>query len=97
MSSPWGLVLLFSLFLQLSAVCMAQDVQADARKADPSSTTSSPSSSTSSAPAQTHTIQVGLADHKFRPEVTTAAIGDVSSIFNVLIQDKRDLHDQNGS
>lgn len=54
---------------------------------DPASSTESPTTSsiapdqpspTNSAPAQTYTIQVGLADHKFKPEVTTANIGDVS-------------------
>jgi len=34
------------------------------------------SSSVVSGPAQTHTIQVGLADHKFVPNVTEAAVGD---------------------
>ncbi|EOA83928.1 uncharacterized protein SETTUDRAFT_21263 [Exserohilum turcica Et28A] len=52
---------------------------------DPASSTESPTTSsiapdqpspTNSAPAQTYTIQVGLADHKFKPEVTTANIGD---------------------
>ncbi|KAH8728955.1 hypothetical protein GQ44DRAFT_768822 [Phaeosphaeriaceae sp. PMI808] len=43
---------------------------------DTSSTVSNHPSSTSSAAAQTHTIQVGLADHKFKPEVTEAQVGD---------------------
>lgn len=33
-------------------------------------------SATSSAPAQTHTISVGI-DHKFKPDVTQAEIGDI--------------------
>jgi hypothetical protein len=33
-------------------------------------------SATSSAPAQTHTISVGI-DHKFQPDVTQAEIGDI--------------------
>ncbi|KAI2483607.1 hypothetical protein Ptr902_05924 [Pyrenophora tritici-repentis] len=42
----------------------------------PTSTISSTTSSTSSAAAQTHTIQVGLADHIFKPDTTVANIGD---------------------
>lgn len=34
-------------------------------------------SSTSISAQQTHTIQVGLLDHKMRPETTEAAIGDI--------------------
>ncbi|KAH7382595.1 hypothetical protein DE146DRAFT_760433 [Phaeosphaeria sp. MPI-PUGE-AT-0046c] len=51
-------------------------VTANARSPDPSMSTSTIASSTISAPAQTHTIQVGLADHKFKPEVTEANVGD---------------------
>jgi hypothetical protein len=51
----------------------------NARAPDPSTSISTQPSSTSSAPAQTHTVQVGLADHKFKPDVTEAAIGDVYS------------------
>jgi hypothetical protein len=77
------------LFTQLPAVCMAQDstsndaasVTANARV---SSSISSQASSTSSAPAQTHTVQVGLADHKFNPDVTEAEVGDVSNIPQIL-------------
>jgi hypothetical protein len=36
---------------------------------------------TSSAAAQTHTISVGNGDHKFRPDVTQAEIGDVNRLF----------------
>jgi plastocyanin len=54
----------------------AASVTANARA--PSST-SNQASSTSSAPAQTHTVQVGLADHKFNPNVTEAEVGDVSN------------------
>lgn len=35
-------------------------------------------SKTSSAPAQTFTVSVGNGDHKFRPDVIQAAVGDVS-------------------
>lgn len=35
-------------------------------------------SATSSAPAQTHTISVGI-DHKFKPDVTQAEVGDIIS------------------
>jgi hypothetical protein len=66
-SSPMSWLLLV---LQFSAVCLAQN---DA------SATVARASSTSSAAAQTHTIAVGLADHKFIPDVTKAAIGDVST------------------
>jgi hypothetical protein len=65
-ASRWSLVLLLS---YISAVCLAE----------PSVTVASQSSSTSSAPAQTHTVQVALADHKFQPDVLQAGIGDVSS------------------
>jgi hypothetical protein len=41
-------------------------------------TTGSPSQSTSLMPQQTHTVQVGLADHKFEPDVLQAGIGDVA-------------------
>jgi hypothetical protein len=81
LSSPR--ILLLVLFTQ---ICLAQgstfiraaSATADARKGDPSSTISEQSSITSSAPAQTHTVQVGLADHKFRPDVIEAEVGDVS-------------------
>lgn len=36
-----------------------------------------PPTPTSSAAVQTHTISVGNGDHKFRPDVTQAEIGDV--------------------
>jgi plastocyanin len=35
-------------------------------------------SATSSAPAQTHTISVGI-DHKFKPDITQAEVGDIIS------------------
>lgn len=44
-------------------------------------TASSEPSKTSSAAAQTHTISVGNGDHKFRPDVVQAEIGDVSFVF----------------
>ncbi|KAH7072374.1 hypothetical protein FB567DRAFT_201402 [Paraphoma chrysanthemicola] len=81
---PTWLQIVFILCItQLFTECLAQEsvssrdssVTAQARSPDPS-TKPSQSSSTSSAPAQTHTIEVGLADHKFRPESTEAAIGD---------------------
>jgi hypothetical protein len=34
-------------------------------------------SSTSTAPIQTYTIEVGNGDHKFKPDVTLAKVGDV--------------------
>lgn len=79
------------LLTQCSALCLAhgstvsQDVTTtiNARSADASMSTSTIASSTSSAPAQTHTIEVGLADHKFRPDVTTANVGDVSILFSL--------------
>lgn len=62
-------------------VCLAQDVSAttNARNPDPSSKPLP--SSTSSAPAQTHTVHVGLANHKFKPDVIAADVGDVSYFF----------------
>ena len=43
----------------------------------PSPTTFQSMSSTSSSAPQTHIIQVGLLDHKIRPDTTEAAIGDI--------------------
>ncbi|KAF1834022.1 hypothetical protein BDW02DRAFT_579891 [Decorospora gaudefroyi] len=68
------LLIALLLFIQLPPSCLAQDSSNESPRT--SSTTTSRSSSTSSAPAQTHTIQVGLADHKFKPEVTNANVGD---------------------
>ncbi|KAF1913185.1 hypothetical protein BDU57DRAFT_581723 [Ampelomyces quisqualis] len=71
--------LLFTFMLQLPALCMAQDspdVSVTANARGPDASTKSTPSSTSSAPAQTHTIQVGLADHKFKPDVIAADVGD---------------------
>jgi hypothetical protein len=84
--SFWLQLLLASLLLQLPT-CLAQMSMSsaaavatpNARAPDPSTSISTQPSSTSSAPAQTHTVQVGLADHKFKPDVTEAAIGDVYS------------------
>lgn len=42
----------------------------------PSPTTFQSSTSTSSSAPQTHTVQVGLLDHKMRPESTEAEVGD---------------------
>lgn len=87
-SSSWISAILPSLLVvsQVSTACLAQDSTGDSVEASvPSSTISDQPSSTSSAPAQTHTIQVGLADHKFRPEATTANVGDVSWICTTII------------
>lgn len=74
--------------LDLPNMALAQDsssgveatiISSQAQDPSLSSVETLPVSSTSSAPAQTHTIQVGLADHKIRPEVTTAEVGDVSN------------------
>ncbi|USP73494.1 uncharacterized protein yc1106_00768 [Curvularia clavata] len=56
----------------LPGICLAQN----GAQIVTASTPSIQPSSTTSAPAQTHTIQVGLADHKFKPETTEANIGD---------------------
>ena len=68
-------------FVVLPSICFAQD-DFDLNSSSPtaSSTPANNSSSTSSAAVQTHTISVGLADHKFRPESTNANIGDVSHL-----------------
>lgn len=81
MSSSWISAILPSLLVisQVSTAYLAQESTGNSVEASvPSPTISDQPSSTSSAPAQTHTIQVGLADHKFRPEATTANVGDVS-------------------
>jgi hypothetical protein len=64
----WTFVLLLISTLQLCAV-----------KADPSVTISSTTSPISSVLSPTHTVKVGLADHKFEPDTTQAGVGDVSS------------------
>ncbi|KAF2637515.1 hypothetical protein P280DRAFT_552183 [Massarina eburnea CBS 473.64] len=64
--------------------------QVDAAKSSTTSTTNKPNTSastsvtasesaskTSSAPAQTYTVQVGNGDHKFKPDVVQAAVGDI--------------------
>lgn len=48
-----------------------------AASSSPSPTTLQSSTKTSSSATQTHTIQVGLLDHKMRPETTEAAVGDI--------------------
>ncbi|KAL5117107.1 hypothetical protein ACEQ8H_004932 [Pleosporales sp. CAS-2024a] len=79
-SSPsWLRILLVASVL--STICLAQDsassIAAIAKSQTvPSIITSSRPSSTSSAAAQTHTVQVGLADHKMKPDVTQANVGD---------------------
>jgi hypothetical protein len=73
--------LLLAFVLHLPAVCLAQtstSVSITANARGPDSPTKPVSSSKSSAPAETHTVQVGLADHKFRPDVIAADVGDVS-------------------
>ncbi|KAF9693922.1 hypothetical protein EKO04_007808 [Ascochyta lentis] len=62
---------------------MAQDASSIDLSATAAAASSSPSltifqSSTTTTPStfQTHTIQVGLLDHKMRPETTEAAVGD---------------------
>jgi hypothetical protein len=80
----WLQVLFLYFSIHFVPACMAQDgasshdarATAQARNPDPS-TTPTQSTSISSLPARTHTVEVGLADHKFRPDVTEAAIGDV--------------------
>ncbi|EUC35674.1 hypothetical protein COCCADRAFT_90218 [Bipolaris zeicola 26-R-13] len=63
--------------IQLPTTCLAHDsVQPDVQVVTASAITPGQPSSTTTAPAQTHTIQVGLADHKFRPEATVANVGD---------------------
>jgi len=62
--------------LLLSVLCCLMLVEAQ------SSSYSEASSTTSSAPAQTHVITVGKADHKFSPEVTQAEVGDVSTFYS---------------
>jgi hypothetical protein len=64
----WPFVLLLISTLQLRAV-----------EADTSLTISSTPNPVSSASSQVHTVKVGLADHKFEPDVTLAGVGDVSS------------------
>jgi hypothetical protein len=80
---PWASLFFVSLLLvtHLPTACLAQaSTGSSSGSPTVSSTTTSQSSSTSSAAPQTHTIQVGLADHKFKPETTNANIGDVSTI-----------------
>ncbi|KAH7379518.1 hypothetical protein BKA66DRAFT_442581 [Pyrenochaeta sp. MPI-SDFR-AT-0127] len=84
--SSWLYFLLVLLSIVQVSICFAQDnnwsgnedsrTSVAARNPESSSTSSQPSS-TSSAPTQTHTVQVGLADHKMRPEVTKAKVGDI--------------------
>jgi plastocyanin len=65
-----------------STRALAQDATSDKPSTNIATGTSSPtavqsSTSTSSSSTQTHTIQVGLADHKMRPETIEAAVGDI--------------------
>ncbi|KAH9868973.1 hypothetical protein J1614_008050, partial [Plenodomus biglobosus] len=76
--SFWPSISLLQVFfaLQFITACLAQIRSSENVVAMASTTSKSASSSVSSAPLQTHTIQVGLADHKFVPNVTQAAVGD---------------------
>lgn len=81
-SAGWLLLLLTA---TQSAGVLAQDASpadsstttAATASSSPSPTSLPPSNSASSSASQTHTIQVGLLDHKIRPETTEAAIGDI--------------------
>lgn len=69
--------------LRIPATCLAQQSTSSlgdgiSGTQEPTVVTTLPKSISSPAPVQTHTIQVGLADHKIRPETTKANIGDVS-------------------
>jgi hypothetical protein len=64
----WPFLLLLISTLQLRVV-----------GADISSRMSSTPSPVKSAPSQVYTVKVGLADHKFEPDVIVAGVGDVSS------------------
>ena len=82
----WLPPILLSLFLsaQLSTTCLAQSNTASGGNSLAPITSTTvvtviQSSSASLAAAQTHTIQVGLADHIFKPDSTVANIGDVST------------------
>ncbi|RMZ73453.1 extracellular serine-rich [Pyrenophora seminiperda CCB06] len=68
---PSVLLCLF-LAIQFSAICLAQSNTAAGR----SSLSPTTSTTASSAAAQTHTIQVGLIDHVFKPDSVVANIGD---------------------
>ncbi|EUC48652.1 hypothetical protein COCMIDRAFT_51479, partial [Bipolaris oryzae ATCC 44560] len=78
-SRCWAVAYLHFLLvsIQLPTICLAHDsVQLDVQVVTASATTPDQPSSTITATTQTHTIQVGLADHKFRPEATVANVGD---------------------
>jgi len=79
-TSFWPRLPLFQLFITLHfiVICFAQENSSAMVSTMDSITKVARSSSVVSGPAQTHTIQVGLADHKFVPNVTEAAVGDVS-------------------
>ncbi len=65
------------LLLSLSCVFWLVSVgRTQAVDADRSTTEEAPSS-TSTAPAKTHTVDVGNADHKFKPDIIQAEIGDI--------------------
>ena len=74
MGSPIRNMLSYSLLL----ICLATTSVAQLP-----STVATPTP-TSSAAAQTHIISVGNGDHKFRPEVTQAEVGDVNTLFLTL-------------
>ncbi|KAF2201544.1 hypothetical protein GQ43DRAFT_471686 [Delitschia confertaspora ATCC 74209] len=65
------------------------DLEPSSKQALPPTTTTTlsiitSSTTTSSGAAHTHTISVGQGDHKFRPDVTQAEIGDVSTAFFII-------------
>ena len=73
--------------ITLFSFTRAADENIDAPQSTASSTMAKASSSlgaspskTSSAQVRTYTVEVGKADHKFRPDVIQAAVGDVGFI-----------------
>ncbi|KAF2125080.1 hypothetical protein P153DRAFT_400574 [Dothidotthia symphoricarpi CBS 119687] len=74
-----GLIVTVLSVSQLATFGFAQDAASSTPvvTSSPSITSANTPSSTSSAPPQIHTIQVGLADHKMKPEVTVANVGDI--------------------
>lgn len=78
----WLLLLLtairFTVVLAQDSVSTDSAITATRAASSPSSPTTLQSSiATNSAGSQTHTIQVGLLDHKMRPETTEAAVGEI--------------------
>ncbi|KAL5385620.1 hypothetical protein DPSP01_004733 [Paraphaeosphaeria sporulosa] len=62
----------------LSFVMAASSVPPDFPFTVPLTLLSTPSSMSIWAPTQTYTVQVGNGDHKFKPDVIQAEVGDVS-------------------